>query len=120
MILVSIDTDKILSPYHFITNTLYKQLLSSIPGVFPKQSISPFPSYHLISHNLRLHLPYHYHIHFTNDFIETNFLVQQISENMTRAPKIEKSETCMVCGAGNVSGKHFDVYCCRACAVFFR
>lgn len=35
---------------------------------------------------------------------------------MTKSP----TRNCLVCGAENNHGNHFDVQCCRACAVFFR
>ncbi|ULT87765.1 hypothetical protein L3Y34_007141 [Caenorhabditis briggsae] len=35
---------------------------------------------------------------------------------MTRSP----IRNCLVCGTENNHGNHFDVQCCRACAVFFR
>ncbi|EFO99698.1 CRE-NHR-90 protein [Caenorhabditis remanei] len=35
---------------------------------------------------------------------------------MTKSP----IRNCLVCGAENNHGNHFDVQCCRACAIFFR
>ncbi|CAI2352559.1 unnamed protein product [Caenorhabditis sp. 36 PRJEB53466] len=35
-------------------------------------------------------------------------------------PSSTSTQKCLVCGSENTRGKHFDVQCCRACAVFFR